>query len=184
MGVTTNQKRLFINWYLDNFKTERREMVWLLEYMLKRENILKNVHFIFEAHLCPRSIIIATDDDEKRPFRYYKDHVVTTDVDKAFHDIRLNPDEKLYIEVKFEGNRQSVEYAKVLEDNPYLPDDYYLENDDYILLERFIEESSRLSEIHLLKSKIDAALDSGDVHSFNKWSEKLNKLKEKRKYKS
>lgn len=100
MGVTTNQKRVFINWYLDHHRTERREMVWLLEYILKRENILKHLHFVFEAHLCPRSIIISTDNDEKRPFRYYKDHVVTTDVDKAFHDIRLNPEDTIYVEMK------------------------------------------------------------------------------------
>ncbi|WP_277673414.1 ReoY family proteolytic degradation factor [Piscibacillus halophilus] len=184
MGVSTNQKRVFIKWYLDNYKTERREMVWLLEYILKREHILQNIHFVFEAHLCPRSIIISTDDEVKRPFRYYKDHVVTTDVDKAFHDIRLNPDETMYVEIIFDGNRQSVEYAEVLEDNPYLPDDYYLENEDYIFLENILEESSHHSKINILKNKIDYALDIGDVQSFNKWSKELKDLMERKKYKS
>ncbi|RPF55774.1 ReoY family proteolytic degradation factor [Aquisalibacillus elongatus] len=176
MGVSTNQKRLFIKWYLETFHTEKREMVWLLEYVMKRDNLLQNIHFVYEAHLCPRSIVMTSDENAKRPFRYYKDHVVTTDVDKAFHDIRLNPDETLYIELIFDYNRSSLEYAEVLEDNPYLPEDYYLENEDYVLLEKFLSNATYYSKINILKLKIDQALDIGDVEGFHKWSQELNDL--------
>ncbi|SDN61443.1 Uncharacterized protein YpiB, UPF0302 family [Tenuibacillus multivorans] len=176
MGISSIEKNAFIKWYLSNFKTEHREMVWLLEYVMKRDYLLKHVHFVFEAHLCPRSIIISTKEKEKRPFRYYKDHVVTTDVDKAFHDIRLNPEETLYIEMVYDNVRQSLHYAEVLEDNPYLPEDYYLQNEDYILLEKIMEETTYKSKVQFIKSKIDQALDIGDMDLFFKWSEELKKL--------
>ncbi|TFB23971.1 IDEAL domain-containing protein [Filobacillus milosensis] len=181
MSLSPGKKRIFIKWYLENFDTDKREMVWLLEYVMKRDYLLNHIHFVFEAHLCPRSIIISNNKKEKRPFRFYKDHVVTTDVDKAFHDIRLNPEETLYVEIVFDGVRQSYEYAEVLEDNPYLPEDYYLQNEDYVLLENIIDDSTRHSKINYLKNKIDQALDLGDIESFNKWSEELNNLRESKK---
>ncbi|MGM8213968.1 ReoY family proteolytic degradation factor [Bacillaceae bacterium W0354] len=181
MNVTPEKKRIFIKWFLANHSFYHREIVWLLQYVMKRDHLLNQIHFVYEAHLCPRSIVISKVQDEKRPFRFYKDHVVTTEVDKAFHDIRLNPEESLFMEFIFDGVRQSLLYANVLEDNPYLPDDYYLNNEDYIYLEKFIETQTKEYEIKRLKQMIDDALDEGNEDDFLQWTDKLKNIQQKEK---
>ncbi|MBR7553247.1 ReoY family proteolytic degradation factor [Allobacillus sp. GCM10007491] len=176
MQVPSERKKAFIEWFLTTHPPEQREVVWLLQYILKREQLLNGIHFIYEAHLTPRSIIVSTEEEESRPFRFYKEHIVTTDVDKAFHDIRLNQDQELFIEFIYEDVRQSAEYADVLEENPYLPDDYYLEKKDYNAIEKFLEETSRENEKKSLQKRINEALDQGDEEAFLKWSKLLNNL--------
>ncbi len=179
MGVNVQDKQSFIRWYLINHPPEQREVVWLLEYIMKRQQLLKKVHFIYEAHLTPRSIILSNVEDENRPFRFYKEHIVTTDVDKAFHDIRMNPDKTLYIELIFQNVRQSMMYSSVLEENPYLPDDYYLYNQDYEAIDHFLDNFQKVNQRKAIEQKINQALDQGDEKAFLKWSKQLNDLNAK-----
>lgn len=99
---------------------------------------------------------------------------MTTDVDKAFHDIRLNQDQELFVEFIFEDVRHSAEYAEVLEENPYLPDDYYLENTDYHAIEQFLQATSQENKRQSLRKRVNEALDQGDEKAFLKWSKLLN----------
>ena len=46
---------------------------------------------------------------------------MTTDAEKSFHDIRLNRDEDIYIQLNFKSSFQNANYVAVLEENPYLP---------------------------------------------------------------
>ena len=174
MQVPSEKKKAFIEWFLATHPQEQREVVWLLQYMSKRDQLLSRIHFIYEAHLTPRSIIISTEAAENRPFRFYKEHIVTTDVDKAFHDIRLNQDQELFVEFIFEDVRHSAEYAEVLEENPYLPDDYYLENTDYHAIEQFLQATSQENKRQSLRKRVNEALDQGDEKAFLKWSKLLN----------
>ncbi len=181
MDISLNKKRRFIYWFLSNHQFNQREVVWLLQYVMKRDYLLKQIHFVYEAHLCPRSIILSTVTDEKRPFRFYKNHIVTTDVEKAFHDIRLNPEEAIYFECIYEDVRKSLMYASVLEDNPYLPDDYYLNNEDFTQLEKMLTKKTVQFEIKQLKRKIDTALDEGNEEDFLKYAEHLRHIQQKEK---
>lgn len=181
MNISHDKKRAVIQWILKNNTFYQREIIWLLQYIMKRDHILDNIRFVYEAHLCPRSIIISNIDSETRPFRFYKDHVVTTDVDKAFHDIRLNHNEILYMEFIFDGVRNSTIYASVLEEHPYLPDDFYLNNDDYIYLDKFIEHLSLEQEMKNINKKIDEALDQGNREEFFKWTNRLLQIKQNNK---
>ncbi|GAA0458953.1 ReoY family proteolytic degradation factor [Alkalibacillus silvisoli] len=174
MNVSPLKKKAFIDWFLDHYDLPQREIVWLFDYLLKRDELLENLHFVFEAHLCPRSMIISVQQGEKRPFRYYKEHVVTSEVEKAFHDIRMNQGEPLYLEISFEGIRHSKEYISVLEDNPFLPDDYYLNDQDYKELDTLLNYVTNEQYIAGLKTKIDHALDTGDYEAFNFYSSLLN----------
>ncbi|WP_027963368.1 ReoY family proteolytic degradation factor [Halalkalibacillus halophilus] len=180
MSVTIEEKKHFIKWFLSEMKMKQREITWLFEYMYNRDDLLKHVHFIHEAHLCPKSILVSIQEDERRPFRFYKSHVVTSEVDKAFHDIRLNQDEEIYIEVLYPGVRHSLAYLKVLEENPFLPDDYYMEKDDYLEMDTLIDQLTYEQKVEEYKLKIDEALDESDVASFNLYAEKLNQLTKSR----
>ncbi|MET3682330.1 uncharacterized protein YpiB (UPF0302 family) [Alkalibacillus flavidus] len=175
MYVSPVKKQVFLNWFLDHYELPKREMVWLFDYMLKREELLNHIHFVFDAHLCPRSMVISVQPDEKRPFRYYKEHVVTSEVEKAFHDIRMNLQEPLYVELNFPGFRQSIEYSDVLIDNPYMPDDYYMHDDDYQVVDALLQHVTDEQYISQLKQKIDESLDAGNDEAFYHYSWLLNR---------
>ena len=46
---------------------------------------------------------------------------MTADAEKSFHDLRLHPDEKMYIQLNFPNNHTCPQYASVREENPFLP---------------------------------------------------------------
>lgn len=74
-----------------------------------------------QAEFCPRGIIMSTHCVEEVPFRFYKENVMTTDAEKSFHDIRLNKQQDLFIQLNFRSAYSSPEYAAVLESNPHIP---------------------------------------------------------------
>ena len=47
---------------------------------------------------------------------------MTTDAEKSFHDIRLNRDEDIYIQLNFHESSSTLpQYVAVLEENPFMP---------------------------------------------------------------
>ena len=62
---------------------------------------MEKVHFVEQAEFCPRGIIMSTHCVDEVPFRFYKENVMTTDAEKSFHDIRLNKQQDLFIQLNF-----------------------------------------------------------------------------------
>lgn len=93
--VSINEKKEFIRWFLNHYQLKRRESVWILNYLMSHDQLMEKVHFVEEAHLCPRGIIMSTHCVDNVPFRFYKDNIMTTDAEKSFHDIRLNREEDI-----------------------------------------------------------------------------------------
>ena len=118
--VSVNEKKEFIRWFLNNYQLKRRECVWILNYLISHDQLMAKVHFVEDAEHCPRGIIMSTQCVDDIPFRFYKNSVMTTDAEKSFHDIRLNRDQDIYIELKFKEAHKSYQYAAVLEPNPYM----------------------------------------------------------------
>ena len=169
-------KKEFIRWFLSNYQLKRRESVWILNYLINHDSLLKNVHFIREARYCPRGIVISTHCSKDVPFRFYKNHIVTTDAEKSFHDIRLNRSEPIYIQLNFKNAKQSAEYVAVLEDNPFLPDDYFITKKDQQVAKQLLDTSIYEYQKNSLQKKIDIALDKRDQANFEKYSEQLQQL--------
>lgn len=96
-SVPIIDKKTFVRWFLKNFQLKRRECVWILNYLLSNDNLLENIHFVEEAHYCPRAIVMSSVDSNGVPFRFYKGNIMTSDAEKSFHDLRLHPNESMYI---------------------------------------------------------------------------------------
>lgn len=175
-SVTIQDKKEFIHWFLQNYQLKKRESVWILNYLTNHESLLANVHFIREARFCPRGIIISSHCSNDVPFRFYKNHIVTTDAEKSFHDIRLNRDEPIYIQLSFENAHQNTRYIAVLEDNPYLPDDFFITQREKELAKEFMEYSIFQTQKTHINQMIDCALDKRDQKAFNEYIEKLRIL--------
>ncbi|WP_430785562.1 ReoY family proteolytic degradation factor [Virgibacillus flavescens] len=175
--ISIQDKKVFIEWFLNHYQLKKRESVWILNYLVNHDNLLNNVHFIREAKFCPRGIIISSQCSEDAPFRFYKNHLVTTDAEKSFHDIRMNRDEALYIQLNFHNSIKSASYVAVLEDNPFIPEDYYITKSDeenaIMLFEKIVYERKKKK----IQEAIDISLDNNDPQLFRELTKQLQDLR-------
>ena len=174
--VSVNEKKEFIRWFLNNYQLKRRECVWILNYLISHDQLMAKVHFVEDAEHCPRGIIMSTQCVDDVPFRFYKNSIMTTDAEKSFHDIRLNRDQDIFIELKFKGSHLSYQYAAVLEPNPYVPDQIQISEKDRELAEMFLKASIKNFHENRLRKEIDRALDEKDQLKFMQLTEKLKNI--------
>jgi uncharacterized protein YpiB (UPF0302 family) len=177
--VSAKDKKKFLQWFLSNYQLKKRESVWILNYLINHHEILENVHFVHDAKFCLRSVIITSQCSKEVPFRFYKNHLVTTDAEKAFHDIRLNQHESLYIQLNFDKSNQNHMYAAVLEENPFVPDDYIITQQDRENADFLLENSLYEFKKKQLLQKIDQSLDEQDREKFHQLVDELQVLEDK-----
>ena len=170
-------KKDFVRWFLKRYKLKRRECVWILNYLLSHEQLLQNVHFTDEAHYCPRAMVISTINSESIPFRFYKGNLMTADAEKSFHDLRLHPEEKMYIQLNFPNSHACPQYASVREENQFLPAELQVSARDRKIAEQLLEESVASLSLELLMKRVDEALDANDRERFLILSAMLNDMK-------
>jgi uncharacterized protein YpiB (UPF0302 family) len=174
--VSVHEKKDFIRWFLNHYQLKRRECVWILNYLMSHDQLMEKVHFVDQAQYCPRGLVMSTHCIDKVPFRFYKENVMTTDAEKSFHDIRLNRDEEIYIQLNFNAANQAHQYVAVLEDNPYMPKHLQINETDRVVAEQFLNASIDRFQREKLLSLIDAALDKQDRSAFLSLTEQLNKI--------
>ncbi|MCZ2259455.1 ReoY family proteolytic degradation factor [Sporosarcina sp. G11-34] len=167
-------KKDFVRWFLKRYKMKRRECVWILNYLLSHEHLLQNVHFTDEAHYCPRAMVMSTTESESVPFRFYKGNLMTADAEKSFHDLRLYPKEKMYIQLDFPNHHICSEYASVCEENPFLPNYLKVNDNDREIAEQLLAESMVSTTEKILMKELDEALDTNDKERFILLSAMLN----------
>lgn len=175
--VTVNEKKEFIRWFLSHYQLKRREAVWILNFLMSNNQLMEKVHFVEEAQFCPRGIIMSTRCTEEVPFRFYKENIMTTDAEKSFHDIRLNRDEELYVQINFYDGKISPEYVAVLEENPYYKKNPLLAKQDDEYARQLLEESVFKYRENRLLHAIDNALDHANKEEFLQFSNELNALR-------
>jgi uncharacterized protein YpiB (UPF0302 family) len=169
-------KKEFVRWFLKRYKMKRRECVWILNYLLSHEHLLQNVHFTDEAHYCPRAMVMSTTGSESIPFRFYKGNLMTADAEKSFHDLRLHPDEKMFIQLNFPNNHSCPQYASVREENPFLPAYLQVSDNDRKIAEMLLAESVASMTEEMLRKGVDEALDTNDKERFIVLSAMLNDM--------
>jgi uncharacterized protein YpiB (UPF0302 family) len=174
--VSVNEKKDFIRWFLNHYQLKRRECVWILNYLMSHDQLMEKVHFVEQAQYCPRGLVMSTHCVDEVPFRFYKENVMTTDAEKSFHDIRLNREEDIFIQLNFHASYQAPQYAIVLEENPYMPKNLHISEKDRLIAERFLTTSIEKFQKEKLISLIDEALDRHDKEAFNKLTDQLKKL--------
>lgn len=177
-SVPILDKKTFVRWFLKNFQLKRRECVWILNYLLSNDQLLENIHFVEEAHYCPRAIVMSSVDSNGVPFRFYKGNIMTSDAEKSFHDLRLFPNESMYIQLNFPNIPPSRQYLAVLEENPYMPKYLHISEKDRLIAEELLNNSMLVFQEEKLLKEIDEALDQGDKERFYELSNLLQALKE------
>ncbi|MBM4762115.1 ReoY family proteolytic degradation factor [Bacillus sp. B15-48] len=174
--VSVNEKKDFIRWFLNHYQLKRRECVWILNYLMSHDKLMEKVHFVDKAQFCPRGLVMSTHCVDDVPFRFYKENIMTTDAEKSFHDIRLNRDEEIFIQLNFYASNKAPQFAAVLEENPYMPKRLQITDKDRMIAEKFLDESLFRFQREKLVELIDQALDRQDREAFEALSEKLKML--------
>ncbi|CAH0345536.1 hypothetical protein BCI9360_01824 [Bacillus sp. CECT 9360] len=174
--VSVNEKKDFIRWFLNHYQLKRRECVWILNYLMSHDQLMKKVHFVENAQYCPRGLVMSTHCVDEAPFRFYKSNIMTTDAEKSFHDIRLNREEEIYIQLNFKSAYSSYQYAAVLETNPFMPKSRTINERDKIVAEQFLEKTILSFQREKVLAQIDDALDRHDEAAFLEFSAQLSKL--------
>ncbi|MCM3738870.1 ReoY family proteolytic degradation factor [Oceanobacillus luteolus] len=174
--IQPHEKKAFIYWFLNQYELKSRESNWILTYLASNHKVLRNVHFVRNAKFCPRSIVISSTCSDGVAFRFYRNQLVTSEPEKAFHDIRLNAEEPLYIELNFYRWKQSPQFALILEENPFLTNDDYITNEDKVEADRIINYTLQYRKKELLIKAIDQALDERDPEKFHKLSKELQQV--------
>jgi len=174
--VSVNEKKDFIRWFLNHYQLKRRECVWILNYLMSHDQLMEKVHFVDNAERCPRGLVMSTHCVDEVPFRFYKENVMTTDAEKSFHDIRLNRDEDIYIQLNFYASNQAHQYAAVLVENPFMPKKLEISEKDKLIAEQFLIASIEKFQKEKLLELIDEALDNGDQQSFQELTSRLKYL--------
>lgn len=174
--ISVQNKKYFIKWFLRHFTLKKLEATWTLNYLVKQDHLLSKVSFVRDARFCPRAIIITSTCSDGEPFLFYKQHVITDDSDKFFHDIRLNQDEKIYIQLNFKQANQNPLYASVLEENAFSPIETHLVEQDQDRAEEILGQLLLEYQLEELKKGIDQALDDKNESQFKKLVTALHKL--------
>ncbi|WP_209122608.1 ReoY family proteolytic degradation factor [Alkalihalobacillus sp. BA299] len=169
--ISVYEKKEFLRWFLNAYQLKRRECAWLLNYLISDENLMEKVHFVERAEFCPKALIISTTDVDHVPFSFHKQKHVTMDAEKAFHDIRLNNNEEVYIQLNFSNAKTNSHYVAVLEDNPFVPDNE-MATSDAILAEIFLDKALASFREKQWYEEINEALDNRDEKTFNNLTKK------------
>lgn len=178
-SVSVGEKKEFVRWFLKKYQMKRRECVWILNYLISHETLLNNVHFVEEAHYCPRAMIMSVTTSSGIPFRFYKGSIMTADAEKSFHDLRLHPEEDMYIQLNFQMIPPSPEYLAVLEENPYMPKYLQINEKDKLIAEDIVTESLYSFQVEQLKKQIDQAIDENNKEKFMELSSLWKQIQHK-----
>lgn len=176
-SISIGEKKQFVRWFLQSHKMKRRECIWILNYMLSNEELLEKTHFVEEAHYCPRAMVMSSTESEEIPFRFYKGNLMTADAEKSFHDLRLNPNDELFVQLNFPNRPPSALYLSVLEENPYMPKSEMVTDEDRQIAEKILEESMTAFQEDVILKQIDEALDANDREKFFELSALLHSIK-------
>ncbi|MCO7176749.1 YpiB family protein [Sporolactobacillus kofuensis] len=176
--VSNVQKKSFLRWVLDRHLLVNREIIWLIHYLMSNDQLLGMIHIVDDVEGCTRSMILTHPSKNKPNFRYFKASVSTGDPEKAFHDLRMNQQEEIYIELDIEDVRQSPIYFSVLEENPNNTVDVHEKYGQ--LAEYTAGKAEQTFTTSRLTEAINQALDNGDKERFYVLSEQLISLNQEK----
>ncbi|EMG29132.1 hypothetical protein X560_0122 [Listeria fleischmannii 1991] len=175
-SISIDEKKDFIRWLLNTHQMKMREAMWVLNYIAGHDQIMQYVHFVDDLEGCRRGLVLSAQGVDHEPFRFFKGKITTSDPEKAFHDIRLNWDEELYIVLHFSDALLSPEYALVREDNPHRA--LVIGEEEQQLASDFLERTLSDFTEESIKQEIDRALDAGDKKRFLELSAFLKEMNE------
>lgn len=174
--ISVGDKKCFIRWFRDNCELKNRHGGWILDYLLQNDYLLINVHFVNDVSHYPKGILMTGLYSDGVDFRFHKNHVITNDIEKSFHDIRLHPNERMYIQINCNQTKGNTIYTSILEDQFFAHENKKTIRQDQEVAEQILQQTKFAFEKKNLQNKIDKALEEKNKDEFIKLSQKWNDL--------
>jgi uncharacterized protein YpiB (UPF0302 family) len=174
--VTAQEKRNFLRWFLEHYELKSRPAAWLLKYLSSKDKLLSRVHFVDDVKDLPRSLCISTKCVTMPPFQFVKNKRVGYDVECAFYDIQMFPEEEIWVGLYFKDRANCPKFAAVLEVNPMERQDLVQDHLVSLFAEMILDQAVFEFEKERLLQKIDDALAAGDKERFYLLCEEYQEL--------
>lgn len=177
-AITISAKREFIRWFLSNYRLKKNEGTWLFNYILSDDRLLEKVHFTDDLYNREKTMIISTVCSSATPFLFQKKSRLNYDVEQAFHDIRENPHEDVYINLFFKDRMNCPKYLIVLESRKKIERRQRVSQDSVagLIAEIVVDKAVRRHRLKELVQEINASLDNKDRELFMKLTTERNRL--------
>lgn len=177
-AITTSAKREFIRWFLSNYQLKKNEGTWLFNYFLSDDRLLEKVHFTDDLYNREKTMIISTVCSRATPFLFQKKSKLNYDVEIAFHDIRENPHEDIYINLFFKDRMNCPKFLFVLESRKKMELKQRFSQDHVasLIAEIVVDKAVRRHRLKELVEEINLSLDNNDRELFMKLTEERNQL--------
>lgn len=173
MQVDVQTKKNFLNWLVATVQFPRREIYWMINYLVSHDSVLENLHIIEHADKTPRGLRLSANKAHKEALTLFIENHEFINSEQIFHEIRMNWKKELFIEFDFEGKWHSEKYLRVLEDNPYNSWNDTIHPEIVASIENFLYQKEKELEIEVLYQKIDYALETKNRADFEVLTEKL-----------
>ena len=167
-------KKKFISWFISNHSLKRRESLWILNYLLNHELLLKQIHFVEHVEATPKGMLFSTIKPAQESFLFYKEGTKFDNPEVAFHDMLLHWKEDCYVELDFPNAYKSMVSFAVLEKNPY----YFSEIEEMEVVDEELDSIQKEVLISQLKAEINEALESMDSQRFMELTNRLKELED------
>lgn len=176
--VSLEAKKAFLGWFLDRHQLKRRESMWILNYLLNHDIVLNKVHFVEAVETTPRGMMMSSVGMDSEPFLFYKNGTLLNDPEQAFHDVRLNWHEDIYVELIFREPWKTAQFLSVLEDNPYHKWNELISDDLRKEVSHALETFVLTERKQKVMEEIDLALEEDDREEFIELSNLLKEIEE------
>lgn len=166
-AILVYKKKKYINWFIENCRLKLPETVKILEFLIEREELLANTHFVRNIRYLPNALLISAVDTGTVSFlcriggRYYED--------LAQIMVRLGqlPPQDFFVWLSW-GEKKSCPVSQaVLTDKPEVRQKLYY-HQVIKQLEQNLTRQTLARERHrfLLLAQIDLALERRDRKKF------------------
>lgn len=174
MGVDISRKRDFLAWLMESVEFQRREVYWIINYLLNHEVILRETHFVEKVSEAPRGLkFVATNCSDTESLSLYINGKAFTNPEQIFHDIRMKWRDPLYIECDFSDSWRNTLFLSIIEDNPYATWNDVIDEKIVTSVNDYIDDIEQKNAVAELYHAIDEALESNDLGRFTELSERL-----------
>lgn len=176
MAIDIADKKRFLTWLITHEFFVRREVSWILNYLLTHDAILKNVHFVENAQHTPRGISVRSSSVSDQSITLYIDNRTYQDSDQIFHEIRFNWKNPLYLECIFPEAWDNPLYVAVLEDNQFYKWNDHLDETMVGRVDAYFKQNALDNQIQQLYQEIDQALEQGNQEQFLTLTKQVKEL--------
>lgn len=172
--ISNETKIDFINSFLKNHTLKEKEFTHFLVYIKNNENLLKKMHFVFNARPYEHSLILLCDKEEGNPVLYRHNGSIYLNNGDIFKKVYDPANGDLHIQLVFEGAIFSEEYEKV---NVEEISCVSISDDELEKINTFIDLQELCFQRDFLESELDRSLDIKDESLFKETSSSLKQIR-------